>query len=357
MSIEAKPRRTLILGGSQATQNHLSVLPLPPHIGNPMARLYLGLETSCDETAAAIVEDGRRVLVSELVSQISIHQTFGGVVPEVAARRHVETINEVIASVMSKAEIAPEQLHAIACTTGPGLIGTLLVGLSAAKSLSWAWARPLISVDHLLAHVCANYLDTDLQPPFIALLVSGGHTQIVHFENYTEGRILGQTLDDAAGEAFDKVARLIGLGYPGGPAIDRLSLEGNAKAFNFPEGSVGGYNFSFSGLKTAVLRCVEKLTPPLPVADLCASFQDAVIRVLVRKTVQAQRETGAPRIVLAGGVAANRELRAKLTEQADVPVYFPKMDYCTDNAAMVAAAAHFCGELTNLKVSAYSRQR
>ncbi|HEY9719567.1 MAG TPA: tRNA (adenosine(37)-N6)-threonylcarbamoyltransferase complex transferase subunit TsaD [Trichormus sp.] len=322
-----------------------------------MGRLFLALETSCDETAVAVVEDGRRVLSSQLVSQINVHQQFGGVVPEVAARRHVETINELIDQVLAEAQVSRDQLDSIACTAGPGLIGTLLVGLSAAKALSWAWDLPLIAVDHLLSHVCANYLGTDLEPPFVALLVSGGHTQIMHFETFGTGRILGQTLDDAAGEAFDKVARLLGLGYPGGPAIDRISEGADARAFPFPEGVVAGYDFSFSGLKTAVLRRVEKMTPPLPVADLAASFQDAVTRVLVRKTVQAQKELGAPRIVLAGGVAANRELRKRLTESASVPVYFPSMDYCTDNAAMVASAAYFCGNATNLSVSAYSRQR
>lgn len=322
-----------------------------------MGKLYLAIETSCDETAAAIVEDGRRVLESKLVSQIDVHQVFGGVVPEVAARRHVETINEVIAETMHGAGIEPRDLEAIACTSGPGLIGTLLVGLSAAKALSWAWDKPLIGVDHLLAHVCANYLGTDLEPPFVALLVSGGHTQIMHFKSYSEGEILGQTLDDAAGEAFDKVARLLGLGYPGGPVIDRLATEGNRATYPFPEGHVSGYNFSFSGLKTAVLRTVEKLPPPLPVAELCASFQDAVTRVLVKKTLDAQRELGAPRVVLAGGVAANKELRRKLQEQSPVPVYLPKFEYCTDNAAMVAAAAHFCGEASSLMSTAYSRQR
>jgi N6-L-threonylcarbamoyladenine synthase len=321
-----------------------------------LGHLYLGIETSCDETAAAIVEDGRKVLSSKLVSQIDVHQAFGGVVPEVAARRHVETVNNVIAEVMSEAGVAPHDLHAIACTVGPGLIGTLLVGLSAAKALSWAWNKPLLTVDHLMAHVCANYLNTDLEPPFIALLVSGGHTQIMFFESYDRGEILGQTLDDAAGEAFDKVARLLGLGYPGGPQIDRLAAQGDASAFAFPEGVVSGYNFSFSGLKTAVLRKVEKIAPPLPVADLCASFQHAVVRVLVRKTLDAQKELGAPCLVLAGGVAANRQLRANLTDQSVVPVYLPSLDYCTDNAAMVAAAAHFCGRKAELDANAYSRQ-
>lgn len=318
--------------------------------------LYLGVETSCDETAAAVVADGRKVISSKLLSQIKVHQEFGGVVPEVAARKHLEAINLVIDEAMSDACVTPADLSGIACTVGPGLVGTLLIGLSAAKALSWAWERPLIAVDHLLAHVCANYLDTDLEPPFIALLVSGGHTQIIHFENYSQGRILGQTRDDAAGEAYDKVARLLGLGYPGGPAIDRISSEGNPAAFKFPEGVVPDYDFSFSGLKTAVKRTVEKLAEPLPVADLAASFQDAVTRVLVRKTIKAQQDLGAGKIVLAGGVAANRELRAKFQAQSPVPVYFPKLSLCTDNAAMVAAAAHFCGEKAPLDVGVYSRQ-
>jgi len=318
--------------------------------------VYLGIETSCDETAAAVVVDGRKVLSNKLLSQIPLHQQFGGVVPEVAARRHVETINAVIQEALNEAGLQSKDLDGIACTVGPGLIGTLLVGLSAAKSLSWAWDIPLIGVDHLLAHVCANYLDTDLEPPFLALLVSGGHTQIVYFKEYGKGQILGQTLDDAAGEAYDKTARLLGLGYPGGPIIDKLAQEGNPKAFDFPEGVVAGLDFSFSGLKTAVLRRVEKLEQPLPVNDLAASFQEAVTRVLVKKTLKAQKDLNVPRIVLAGGVAANKELRRKFQEQSPVPVYFPKFAYCTDNAAMVAAAAHFCGQKVALDAGVYSRQ-
>jgi N6-L-threonylcarbamoyladenine synthase len=317
--------------------------------------VYLAIETSCDETAAAVVANGRRVLSSHIVSQTAIHQVFGGVVPEVAARQHVETVNEVIEIALKSAQVKPSQLSGIACTNGPGLIGTLLVGLSAAKALSWSWDVPLITIDHLLAHVCANYLDTDLEPPFIALLVSGGHTQIIHFNSYSTGTILGQTLDDAAGEAFDKVARLLGLEYPGGPAIDKVSKLGDCKAFKFPEGVVSGYDFSFSGLKTAVLRTVEKLPKPLPVEDLAASFQEAVTRVLVKKTLQAQKQFGTPRIVLAGGVAANSDLRRKLTEQSDVQVYFPQLEFCTDNAAMVGAAAHFCGIQASLDARVYSR--
>lgn len=319
--------------------------------------VYLGIETSCDETAAAVVRDGRTVLSSKLLSQIKVHQEFGGVVPEVAARKHLETINLVIGEAMEAAAVTPQDLSGIACTVGPGLVGTLLIGLSAAKALAWAWDRPLVAVDHLLAHVCANYLDTDLEPPFVALLVSGGHTQIIHFDSHAVGRILGQTRDDAAGEAYDKVARLLGLGYPGGPAIDKLAKQGDANAFKFPEGVVPGYDFSFSGLKTAVKRTLEKLTLPLPVADLAASFQDAVVRVLVKKTLQAQKELGVSRVVLAGGVAANSELRLRFQSQSSVPVYFPKMAWCTDNAAMVAAAAHYCGEKAALDVGVYSRQR
>lgn len=319
-------------------------------------KIYLALETSCDETAAALVEDGRKLLCSKLVSQISVHQAFGGVVPEVAARRHVELINEVIEEVLVSSNLSRGDIDAIACTSGPGLIGTLLVGLSAAKALSWAWRKPLVTVDHLMSHVCANYLGTDLEPPFIALLVSGGHTQIMYFQSHRQARLLGQTLDDAAGEAFDKVARLLGLGYPGGPVIDKLSAQGDPRRFAFPEGVVAGYDFSFSGLKTAVLRCVEKLAPPLPVADIAASFQAAVTKVLVRKTIAAQKELQAPRIVLAGGVAANSALRLELSQSASVPVFCPGLDLCTDNAAMVAAAAYFCGTASGLTASAYSRQ-
>jgi N6-L-threonylcarbamoyladenine synthase len=319
--------------------------------------VYLAVETSCDETAAAVVVDGRKLLSSVVLSQISVHQKFGGVVPEVAARRHLETVNQVIEQALNESGLAAGELSGVAFTAGPGLIGTLLAGASAAKAFAWTHDLPLISVDHLMAHICANYIDTDLEPPFVALLVSGGHTQIMLFDSYAHGRILGQTLDDASGEAYDKVARLLGLGYPGGPIIDNLAQTGDAKAFPFPEGNVAGYDFSFSGLKTAVLRRVEKLTPPLPQADLCASFQDAVTRVLARKTIAAAVEFGAPRIVLAGGVAANKTLRRKLQEQSPVPIFSPSIALCTDNAAMVAAAAHFCGQAATLATGVYSRQQ
>jgi N6-L-threonylcarbamoyladenine synthase len=319
--------------------------------------ILLGLETSCDETAAAIVKNGREVLSTQLVSQIEIHNQFGGVVPEVAARRHVELLNKVVDVALAEARINPSDLSGIVCTAGPGLIGTLLVGLSAAKALSWAWNLPLITVDHLYSHVCANYIDSDLEPPFVALLVSGGHTQILHFESYERGTILGQTIDDAVGEAFDKVGRLLGLSYPGGPVIDRLAAVGNASAFAFPEGVVDGYNFSFSGLKTSVLRAVEKSSAPLPVADLAASFQNAVVKVLIKKTLRAQQEFDAPRIVLAGGVAANSQLRNQLKTQSPVPVYLPANQYCTDNAAMVASAGFYFKTPADLNVQAYSRTK
>lgn len=318
--------------------------------------LYLGIETSCDETACAIVEDGRRLVSSRLVSQTEIHSQFGGVVPEVAARRHLDVINDLVGIVLGEAGVEPEALSGIACTTGPGLIGTLLVGLSCAKALAWAYDLPLLAVDHILAHVCVNYLGTDLEPPFVALVVSGGHTQIMQFDGYKEHRILGQTLDDASGKAYDKVARLLGLGYPGGPAIDRAASMGNPEAFKFPEGVVSGSDFSFSGVKTAVLRAVENHRGALPVADIAASFQAAVNRVLFRKTMEAARAASINRIVLAGGVAANSDLRKRFEEQSEITLYRPAPALCTDNAAMVAAAAFYSGQPVPLSVSAYSRR-
>lgn len=318
---------------------------------------YLAIETSCDETAAAIVKDGRQVLSSKLFSQIDLHKVYGGVVPELAARSHLESVNQVVAQALCEADMNACQLDGIAFTQGPGLIGTLLTGMMAAKSLSWVYDLPLIAVDHLLAHVCANYLDTELEPPFLALLVSGGHTQIVYFQDYANAKILGRTLDDAAGEAYDKTARLFGLSYPGGAVIDKLAQSGNPAAFKFPEGVVPGYDFSFSGLKTAVLRTVEKLQKPLPLEDLSASFQEAVTKVLVKKTLKAQAQYKAPCIVLAGGVAANKTLRARFDSDSPVPVYYPSLAYCTDNAAMVAAAAAFCGKTVDLSCSVYARSR
>lgn len=317
--------------------------------------VFLAVETSCDETASAVVADGRKVLSNCLLSQVDVHRLFGGVVPEVAARQHLETVNSVVDEAMRQSGLSYDQLDGVAYTAGPGLIGTLLIGALTAKSLAWSYDLPLVAVDHLLAHVCANFLETDVEPPFLALLVSGGHTQIMHFSSYRDARMLGGTLDDAAGEAYDKVARLLGLGYPGGAVVDRLAASGDSTRFKFPEGVVAGYNFSFSGLKTAVLRCIEKLEKPIPVEDIAASFQEAVTRVLARKTIEAAIETGSPRIVLAGGVAANSSLRRKLQEQSPVAVHFPPMAYCTDNAAMVASGAFFLGEPSSLAGGVYSR--
>ncbi len=303
--------------------------------------IYLGIETSCDETAAAVVADGRRIMSNCVLSQIDLHKKFGGVVPEIAAREHLESVNDLIALAMKQAAIKPSDLDGIACTVGPGLIGTLLVGLAAAKTLAFAWDLPLVGVDHLIAHVCANYLENNINPPFLALLVSGGHTQLMYFTDFARGEIIGQTIDDAVGEAYDKVARLLGLGYPGGPAIDRLAATGNRTRFIFPQANVDGLNFSFSGLKTAVLRCLQKLEQPLPISDLAASFQETVVLTLVNKTLQAQKITGSPQIVLAGGVAANSDLRKRLLSLSPVPVIIPRPEFCTDNAAMVASAAYF----------------
>lgn len=324
--------------------------------------LILGLETSCDETACAIVQDGRKLVAQSVKTQALIHQTFGGVIPEVAARHHLEAINEVIDDVLQESKIDKNDLTAIACTNGPGFVGALLVGLSAAKAISWSWSKPLIAVDHLFAHVCANYIDTDLQPPFLCLLVSGGHTQLVHFSDYQTATILGQTLDDAVGEAYDKVARMLGLGYPGGPAIDNIARSGNPDAFALPEGNVDEFDFSYSGLKTAVLRTIEKLErnndqEKLPIADLAASFQKAANQILVKKTLQAAKKLGLSTVVLAGGVAANSDLRKRFSELSEVKVFMPPLRYCTDNAVMVAACAHFMNVNAQMDVSVYSRQK
>jgi N6-L-threonylcarbamoyladenine synthase len=328
--------------------------------------LILGLETSCDETACAIVQDGRKIVAQSVKTQALIHQTFGGVIPEVAARHHLEAINEVIDDVLQASKIDKNDLTAIACTNGPGFVGALLVGLSAAKAISWSWSKPLIAVDHLFAHVCANYIDTTLEPPFLCLLVSGGHTQLVHFSDYQTAKILGQTLDDAVGEAYDKVARMLGLGYPGGPAIDNLARSGNPDAFALPEGNVDEFDFSYSGLKTAVLRTIEKLEKNieknndqdhLPLADLAASFQKAANQILVKKTLQAAKQLGLSTVVLAGGVAANSDLRKRFSELSQVKVFMPPLKYCTDNAVMVAACAHFMNVNAEMDVSVYSRQK
>ena len=315
----------------------------------------LGIETSCDETAAAVVENGRHILSSIVASQASTHAQYGGVYPEVASRMHIETIYSVVAQALSQAHAAPTALDAIAVTRGPGLAGSLVVGLNMAKGLAMGAQVPLIGVNHLEAHLYSIWLvEEDPQPefPLLALIVSGGHTELVLMQDHLKYQRLGGTLDDAAGEAFDKVARLLGLVYPGGPAIQKTALQGDPRAFAFPRAWLEGtWNFSFSGLKTAVLREVRNQQPDLkagvdaprpglPIADLAASFQAAVIDVLVGKTLAAAKDYGVKEILIAGGVSANQALRQAFKEKASLPVRVPPLHLCTDNAAMIAAVGH-----------------
>lgn len=320
----------------------------------------LAIETSCDETAAAIIEDGVHIRSNIVASQIEIHRRYGGVYPEVASRQHVLAINTVIKDALIEARTGWNSLDAVAVTCGPGLAGSLLVGVNAAKGLALSLDIPLLGINHLEGHLYSNWLATEGQPPQInfpalALIVSGGHTQLVLARDHGRYEILGQTLDDAAGEAFDKVARMLELGYPGGPAIEQAAEGGNPGAYDFPRARLGGsYNFSFSGLKTAVLRVVQKYTQPdkadeapqpsrrtIPVADIAASFQMAVVDVLVEKTAAAAAAYEATEILLAGGVSANKLLRNKMMAGAGRPVRVPPLVLCTDNAAMIGAAAYW----------------
>ena len=319
----------------------------------------MAIESSCDETACAIVKNGRDVVANVVASQIKTHEKFGGVIPEIAAREHLDSINIVVQEAFEQSGINPEDISAFAATVGPGLVGCLLVGLNAAKTLALVYDKPFIGVNHLNAHLCANYIDTDLKPPFMALLVSGGHTQIIDVESYSKQTILGETIDDAVGEAYDKVARLIGLPYPGGPRLDKLAQEGNPMAFELPISKVGGYDFSFSGLKTAVLRLVKSFDGrELPVSDICASFQECVSKTLVKKLKKAVEEKGYKQVVIAGGVAANSEIRKKVfaLENEGYKVFAPPMKYCTDNASMVASCAYFnTNTFDDIDVEVFSR--
>jgi len=313
--------------------------------------LIFGVETSCDETACAIVRDGREVISNVVASQIKTHREFGGVVPEVAAREHLDAINVVIEETFKSASVSPYEIDAFASTAGPGLTGCLLVGLNAAKTLSLAYDKPYIPVNHLNAHVCANYIDTTLKPPFTCLLVSGGHTQILNVSDYDNCQIAASTIDDATGEVYDKVARLLGLPYPGGIQLDKLAQKGNPHAFSLPEARVGEDEFSFSGLKTAALRLTRRFENSenpctMPIEDICASFQETITSTLINKTVKIAKKNNSKTIVLAGGVAANSRLREKLEtlkapENGGFEVFAPKMKFCTDNAAMVASCAYF----------------
>lgn len=308
--------------------------------------IVLGIETSCDETASAVLsyEEGKplTVLSSVVSSQVDLHARYGGVVPEIASRAHVELLTPVVAQALVEAGIDDDRIGAVAATVGPGLVGSLLVGVSAGKTLALVWGVPFIGVNHLEAHLYASFLEEpDLELPAMVLLVSGGHTMLVAMRGHGDYEVLGGTIDDAAGEAFDKVARYLGLGYPGGPAIDRLAMEGDPNAIRFPRAMIAeGYDFSFSGLKTAVVNYVRK-HPDVSTADVCASFQEAVVDVLVTKARRAARDIGASALCLGGGVAANSLLRERFLDacmEDGVQGFLPSRDMCTDNAAMVAAA-------------------
>ena len=312
--------------------------------------LILGIESSCDETAAAVIKNGRTVLSNVISSQIDLHKLYGGVVPEIASRKHIEKINQVIETALEEAEVTLEDIDAIAVTYGPGLVGALLVGVAEAKAISYAANKPLVGVHHIEGHVSANYIEhPDLEPPFLCLIVSGGHTHLVMVNDYGKYEIIGRTRDDAAGEAFDKVARAIGLGYPGGPKIDKLSKEGNPHAITFPQGHIADapYDFSFSGVKSAVLNHInsckmkgDEINP----ADIAASFQESVVDVLAKRTVLAAKHLGVNKIALAGGVASNQGLRAKMDEvctKNNFTLYYPSPIFCTDNAAMIGVAGYY----------------
>ncbi|MCR4436207.1 MAG: tRNA (adenosine(37)-N6)-threonylcarbamoyltransferase complex transferase subunit TsaD [Clostridiales bacterium] len=312
--------------------------------------LILGIETSCDETSAAVVKNGREVLSNVISSQVSVHQKYGGVVPEIASRKHVELILPVINQSLEEAGVDIRRIDAVGVTYGPGLVGALLVGLSAAKALAFALDKPLVGVHHIEGHIAANYLDhRDLVPPFLCLVVSGGHTHIVCVKDYDQFEIMGQTRDDAAGEAFDKVARALGLGYPGGPLIDKAAASGNGSAIDFPRVYFddGSLDFSFSGLKTAVLNYLngmEQKGLKCPVEDVSASFQQAVVEVLVNNTLKAAGLKNLNKIALAGGVAANSALRNLMkirAKESGFSFYYPGIVLCTDNAAMIACAAYY----------------
>ncbi|MBI1858137.1 MAG: tRNA (adenosine(37)-N6)-threonylcarbamoyltransferase complex transferase subunit TsaD [Candidatus Melainabacteria bacterium] len=304
----------------------------------------LGIETSCDETSVAIVQNGRHVLVNNTISQIELHKEFGGIKPSVAKFAHEEVIDSLIDKTINESKINIKSIDSIAVTIGPGLVIALLVGFKKAKELAKLWNKKLIGVNHLYGHICSNYLESDLEPPFVCLLASGGHTQIIDVKSFTDYEIMGSTLDDACGEAFDKVGRLLGLPYPGGPHLEQLAKNGNPNVYKLPEGKVGDYDFSFSGLKTAVLYLIRKLPEDFNKADLAASFQECATNTLVKKIIKAAKDKNLNKIVMAGGVSANQTLRKKLKTQSSklkASLYMPNLKYCTDNAAMIASAGYF----------------
>lgn len=311
--------------------------------------ITLAIESSCDETACAILKNGREVLSNIISTQIELHKKFGGVVPEVASRKHIENIPMVVQEALEEANVTFDDIDHIAVTYGPGMVGAVLVGLSYAKALAYTLDIPLVGVNHIEGHVSANYIeDKNLKPPFITLIVSGGHTHLVEVKDYGKYEILGKTRDDASGEAFDKIARAMGLGYPGGPIIDRLAKQGNKNAIDFPRACMDeGYDFSFSGLKSAVLNYLnakKMKNEEIVVEDVAASFQEAVVEVLSTKAIKAAKEKGYSTIALAGGVAANSALREKLTDMAKkdkIQVKYPSLILCTDNAAMIGCAGYY----------------
>lgn len=312
--------------------------------------LILAIESSCDETAASVVKNGRTVLSNVISSQIALHTLYGGVVPEIASRKHIEKINQVISQALDDAQVTLDEIDAIGVTYGPGLVGALLVGVAEAKAIAYARKLPLVGVHHIEGHVSANYIEhPDLEPPFLCEIISGGHTHLVIVKDYGEFEILGRTRDDAAGEAFDKVARAIGLGYPGGPKIDRLSNEGDPEAISFPRAHIedAPYDFSFSGLKSAVLNYLNKakmMETAIVEADVAASFQKAVIDVLVENAIRAAKDYHVEKLAIAGGVASNQHLRVALEEACQregIRFYYPSPIFCTDNAAMIGVAAYY----------------
>lgn len=312
--------------------------------------LILAIESSCDETAASVVKNGRCVLSNIISSQIAIHTLYGGVVPEIASRKHIEKINQVVEAALKEADVALDDIDAIGVTYGPGLVGALLVGVAEAKAIAYAKKKPLVGVHHIEGHVSANYIEhPDLEPPFLCEIISGGHTHLVIVKDYGSFEILGRTRDDAAGEAFDKVARAIGLGYPGGPKIDKLAKEGNPHAIDFPRAHMedAPYDFSFSGVKSAVLNHLNKCRmtgEPIVEADIAASFQQAVVDVLVDNAIRAAKDYHMDRLAIAGGVASNGALRAAMEaacEKEGIRFYRPSPIFCTDNAAMIGVAAYY----------------
>ena len=328
--------------------------------------ITLAIETSCDETSVALVADGREVLSNVISSQIDVHRIFGGVVPEIASRHHLENINMVYEKAMSEASVSPDEIDMIGVTYGPGLVGALLIGIATAKAFSFAWNKPLIGVHHMQGHISANYIEhKELKPPFVALIISGGHTNIVEVTNYNECRVLGKTRDDAAGEAYDKVARVLGIGYPGGPIIDKIAKDGNPHAIPFKRVFLekDSFDFSFSGIKTGVLNYLnseKQAGREINVPDVAASFQMAIIEVIVAKCISAVQLMKKDKLVLAGGVAANSLLKKMLREECEkhgIELYYPSPILCTDNAAMIGCAAYYkylAGGIDDLTLDAFA---